>query len=229
MRCHRDFVMNQRVTQPETPGPKRATPRPANGSAARWSDWPKRWMDIAVSLVGLVLCAPVVAISAAWVKFVDGGPVFYHQWRVGRHGWLFRLYKLRTMTTDAESDGLARFARGGDPRILPGCAWMRKSHVDELPQLWNILLGHMSLVGPRPERPEIFEVLRCSMPKIERRLAAKPGLTGLAQVRNGYTNDTLGARKKLAYDLRYLRRRSLRGDLRLLLATVPKVWDQSAM
>ena len=192
-------------------------------------EWPKRAMDTMGSLVGLIVFAPVIAASAAWVKVVDGGPVFYRQWRVGRNGWLFRLYKLRTMTTDAESDGLARFARGDDPRILPGCAWMRKSHVDELPQLWNIFKGQMSLVGPRPERPEIFEILRRSMPKIERRLDAKPGLTGLAQVRNGYTNDTLGARKKQAHDIRYLRRRSFWGDLRLLLATVPKIWDQSAM
>ena len=204
-------------------------PTPADHLAGIRFEWPKRAIDIVASLVGLVVSAPIIAISAAWIKLVDGGPIFYRQWRVGRNGWLFRLYKLRTMTTDAESDGLARFARGGDPRILPGCAWMRKSHVDELPQLWNIFKGQMSLVGPRPERPEIFEILRRSMPKIERRLDAKPGLTGLAQIRNGYTNDTLGARKKQAHDMRYLRRRSLWGDLRLLIGTVPKIWDQSAM
>ena len=133
------------------------------------------------------------------------------------------------MTTDAERDGEAQFACSGDSRVLTGCLWMRKSHVDELPQLWNILKGQMSLVGPRPERPEIIERLRRSMPKIERRLIAKPGLTGLAQIRNGYTSDTTGARKKLAYDLRYLRRRNMWQELLLLLGTVPKVWDQGAM
>jgi len=221
--------MNHSTTSFENRLPRHARPASVGHFTGVRFEWLKRSMDIAASLVGLVALAPVIAISAAWIKWIDGGPVFYRQWRVGHHGWLFRLYKLRTMTTDAERDGLARFAQGGDPRILPGCAWMRKSHVDELPQLWNILKGHMSLVGPRPERPEIFEILRCSMPKIERRLDAKPGLTGMAQVRNGYTNDTTGARKKQAYDLRYLRHRSFGGDLRLLIATVPKIWDQSAM
>lgn len=202
---------------------------PEHEQATQGFEHLKRMTDLVVSLVGLIASIPVLAVSALWIRIIDGPPVFYSQWRVGHDGWLFRLYKLRTMTTDAESDGRARFAHGGDPRILPGCAWIRKSHVDELPQFWNILKGQMSLVGPRPERPEIIEKLRRSMPKIERRLAVKPGLTGLAQVCNGYTNDTLGARRKLAHDLRYLRRRTVWGEIRLLLATIPKVWDQSAM
>ena len=106
---------------------------------------------------------------------------------------------------------------------------MRRSHVDELPQLWNILRGDMSLVGPRPERPEMFEQLRKDIPGIELRLAGRPGLTGLAQVKHGYTNDLAGARRKIAFDLRYLRRRSVFSDLKLLLATFPKVWDQAAL
>ncbi len=189
----------------------------------------KRGFDLAAAVIGLFLCCPLLAISAAWIKLSDGGPVLYSQWRVGRDGWLFRLYKLRTMTPRSEPDGQARFASTGDPRILPGCAWMRKSHVDELPQLWNILKGQMSLVGPRPERPQIVEKLARSMRGFERRLIDKPGLTGLAQVRNGYTNDLAGARKKLAYDLRYLRQRSLRNDLGLVLATIPKVWDRDSL
>ena len=189
----------------------------------------KRVIDVVGASVGLFLFAPALLVSAVWIKLIDGGPIFYHQWRVGHDGWLFRLYKLRTMATDAERDGHARFAHGDDPRILYGCAWMRKSHVDELPQLWNILKGQMSLVGPRPERPEIIERFRQSMPKIERRLTAKPGLTGLAQICNGYTTNTKGARKKLAYDLKYLRHRSIWRELRLLLATIPKIWDQGAM
>lgn len=189
----------------------------------------KRVCDVMISSVFIAVLSPVMLLAAAWIALIHGRPVFYHQWRVGRDGWFFRLYKLRTMTTDAESDGRALFASGSDPRILRGCTWMRKSHVDELPQLWNILKGQMSLIGPRPERPEIIEDLRTSMPKIERRLVVKPGLTGLAQVRNGYTNDTKGARKKLAYDLRYLRHRGIWAEIRLLLATVPKVWDRAAM
>lgn len=189
----------------------------------------KRLLDVVISLIGMLASGPILAASMLWIQLIDGRPVFYRQWRVGHDGWIFCLYKLRTMKRDAESDGRARFAHNGDPRILPGCAWMRKSHVDELPQFWNILKGQMSLVGPRPERPEIIETLRQSMPKIERRLTVKPGLTGLAQVRNGYTNDTLGSRKKLAHDLRYLRRRSIWSECGILLNTIPKIWDQTAM
>ena len=187
----------------------------------------KRTIDIVAALVGLVMLMPVMLLTAAWIRGVDGGPVLYRQWRVGRKGWLFKIYKFRTMSLDAEANG-AQCATNADPRILPGCQWVRKSHVDELPQLINILLGDMSLVGPRPERPEIIEELRVDLPGIERRLAAAPGLTGLAQVRNGYTNDVAGMRRKLAYDLRYLRRRSLVNDVKLILETFPRVWDPTA-
>jgi lipopolysaccharide/colanic/teichoic acid biosynthesis glycosyltransferase len=189
----------------------------------------KRSLDIAGALIGLVLTSPLLLLCAAWIKICDGGPAFYTQWRVGRDGWLFRIYKLRTMVPDAEGHGPARFACAGDDRILPGCRWMRRSHVDELPQLWQILTGQMSLVGPRPERPEIIERLRPTLPGIERRLADRPGLTGLAQVRLGYANTTQGARRKLALDLLYLRRRSIAGELGLVLQTLPKVWDPAAL
>lgn len=189
----------------------------------------KRSLDLVGGLAGLLMVAPILLACAAWIKFVDGGPVFYSQWRVGQDGWLFRIYKLRTMSLAAEACGDARFARSSDPRILRGCKWMRRSHVDELPQLINILLGQMSLVGPRPERPEIMEQLRRDIPGIDKRLATRPGLTGLAQVRNGYTNDVKGTRRKLAYDLQYLRTRSIRNELTLILKTLPCVWDQAAL
>jgi lipopolysaccharide/colanic/teichoic acid biosynthesis glycosyltransferase len=180
-----------------------------------------------MALLGMLLLSPVILLCAAWIKAVDGGPVLYRQWRVGRDGWLFNIYKFRTMSQDAESGGVC-FATDSDPRVLAGCKWMRKSHADELPQLVNILLGQMSLVGPRPERPEIIEQFRGEMPGIERRLAALPGLTGLAQVRNGYSNDLAGMRRKLAYDLRYLRSRSMTQDVTLILETIPRVWDPTA-
>ncbi len=189
----------------------------------------KRSLDLVGGLAGLLLVAPILLACTAWIKCIDGGPVFYSQWRVGRDGWLFRIYKLRTMSLAAEACGDARFARSGDPRILRGCHWMRRSHIDELPQLINILLGQMSLVGPRPERPEIMEQLRRDIPGIDKRLATRPGLTGLAQVRNGYTNDVKGTRRKLAYDLQYLRTRSIRNELALILRTLPCVWDQAAL
>lgn len=187
----------------------------------------KRGMDVAVSVSLLLVLSPLLAFCAAWIVAMGGRPVIYSQWRVGRHGYLFRVHKLRTMRSDAESAG-PRFASDRDPRVLRGCHWMRRSHVDELPQLWNILRGDMSLVGPRPERPEMFETLSRTTPRFERRLAAAPGLTGLAQLRLGYTNNDAGARRKLAWDLRYLRRRSIRRDARLLIQTLPKFWDDTA-
>lgn len=187
----------------------------------------KRALDVISASLGLLLLVPLMLFCAGWIKLADGGPVLYRQWRVGRDGWLFKLYKFRTMSLDAELEG-AQCATNSDPRILRGCQWIRKSHADELPQLVNILLGQMSVVGPRPERPEILEELRGDLPGIERRLAAAPGLTGLAQVRNGYSNDVAGMRRKLAYDLRYLRSRSLIRDVKLILETIPRVWDPAA-
>ena len=189
--------------------------------AGRAYERTKRAIDIAGALVGLILSAPILAFCMAWVRMIDPGPALYRQWRVGRGGWLFRIGKLRTMKLDAEADG-ARFAEDNDPRVLPYCLWMRRSHVDELPQFWNVLLGQMSLVGPRPERPEILERLRSRIPRIDRRLAVPPGLTGLAQILNGYCNDLAGTRRKLACDLRYVRRRSLGRDLLLLIMTVKR-------
>lgn len=189
----------------------------------------KRALDLVAAVVGLVVGGPALALAGLGVKIAHGGPVFYSQWRVGRNGWLFRVFKLRTMGPNAERDGQARFARSNDPRVLPGCRWMRKSHFDELPQLWNILLGQMSLVGPRPERPEVIEMLRPHLPRIEERLAGRPGLTGLAQVRNGYSNDLVGMQQKLTHDLEYLRKQSLWTDLRLILATGLKFWDRGAL
>ncbi len=189
----------------------------------------KRLLDVAAAAIGLLLCTPLLIGSAAWIRWVDGGPVFFSQCRVGRHGRLFLIYKLRTMALHAEQPGDARYAEPNDARVIRGCQWMRKSHVDELPQLWNILRCDMSVVGPRPERPEMYELLGPAMPGFERRLAGLPGLTGLAQVKNGYTNDEQGARRKLALDLKYLKKPSLIGDLKLVFATVPRVWDDTAM
>lgn len=187
----------------------------------------KRTLDVTFALAAMVVALPVMAVCAAWIKLADRGPVLYRQWRVGRDGWLFEVYKLRTMRQDAESRGV-RFAQACDSRVLPGCGWMRRSHVDELPQLFNVLRGEMSLVGPRPERPEVIEQLRADLPNFESRLAGVPGITGLAQVRNGYSNDVNGMKRKLDYDLEYLRRRSVLTDVRLLLETIPKLWDRAA-
>ncbi len=201
----------------------------ASSQAQSLDDIMRRLLDIAGAGIGLMLLFPIMVGCGLWIKVNDPGPVLYRQWRVGRNGWLFPIYKLRTMRLKAERLGETKFASAGDPRILPGCGWMRKSHIDELPQLWNILIGQMTLVGPRPERPEIFDELCNNIPGFARRIIVRPGLTGLAQISNGYNNDLSGMRRKLAYDLRYLRRRSLITDLRLILRTVPRFWDRSAL
>lgn len=187
----------------------------------------KRMLDLFGALLALAVFSPVLIFAAAWVKYADGGPVFYRQWRVGREGKLFKIWKLRTMRIDAEKDG-PRYASNNDPRIVPGCKWMRSSHVDELPQLLNIIRGEMSLVGPRPERPEFIDKVRTDLPAVDRRLAGTPGITGLAQVVNGYTNDLEGMRRKLELDLEYLEQRSIKMDLCLILKTFPRFWDRSA-
>jgi len=132
------------------------------------------------------------------------------------------------MYIDAEAQGQAVKAGANDPRVIPICRWMRRSHIDELPQLLNILHGEMSLVGPRPERPELFEELNRQLPKFEQRLAVKPGLTGLAQIYNGYDTDAASVRRKLDYDLNYIDNMSLNIDLKLLMATFSKFYDQGA-
>ncbi len=188
----------------------------------------KRLLDVSLASMGLLLSAPLLLACAVWIKCRNPGPAFYRQWRVGRNGRLFIIHKLRTMRLDAERGRGAICAAPGDARIIPGCAWMRRSHVDELPQLWNILMGQMSVVGPRPERPEIIRLVASELPDFETRLIVKPGLTGLAQLKNGYANDVNGLRRKLEYDLQYIAAMSSWKDLKLIFQTLPRVWDQAA-
>ncbi|MEZ6055569.1 MAG: sugar transferase [Planctomycetaceae bacterium] len=138
------------------------------------------------------------------------------------YGRLFTLYKFRTMRIDAEKNG-AQFAVAGDSRVTPIGRFLRKSRIDELPQLWNVLKGEMAFVGPRPERPEFIEMLSREIPDYLRRLGLKPGLTGVAQIVNGYDNDIEGFRRKVAFDLQYLQNCCLRNDLKILLRTVSVV------
>jgi len=185
--------------------------------------------DVVAGSVLFLLFLPVMVVCAAMIKIWDpAGPALFTQVRVGLNGRLITVYKLRSMYVDAEKNGKAVWAGKGDPRVIPICRWMRRSHVDELPQLINIVKGEMSLVGPRPERPEMFEKLCREMPNFEERLAVKPGLTGLAQIRNGYDTDIESVRRKLDMDLEYIRTMSLTGDLKLLFATFAKFNDKAA-
>ena len=189
----------------------------------------KELMDVGGALLAVLVFAPVMVVCMLLVKLADWrGPILYRQVRVGLSGKLFTIYKFRTMYVDAESHGNAVLAGKDDPRVIPVCRWMRHSHMDELPQLLNILRGEMSLVGPRPERPEIYNQLSGSLSDFEMRLAVKPGLTGLAQIRNGYDVDMESVGRKLELDLQYIERMSLGLDCRLLFATLTKLHDSGA-
>jgi lipopolysaccharide/colanic/teichoic acid biosynthesis glycosyltransferase len=166
----------------------------------------------------LVPAAPLILVAALLVKLTSRGPVFYAQTRLGLHGQPFRIYKIRTMVVDSEKDG-ACWSVPGDPRITTVGRLLRKTHLDELPQLWNVLKGDMSLVGPRPERPEFVPALELAVLRYRERMLIRPGLTGLAQVQLPPDTDLESVRRKLACDLFYVCHAGLWLDLRLLLTT----------
>ena len=175
--------------------------------------------DVVLAAVLLALAAPVILLSALAVKLTSAGPALYSQIRLGKNGRPFILYKVRTMRHDCEKASGARWSTPGDPRITPVGWFLRKTHLDELPQLWNVLKGDMSLVGPRPERPEFVPALERAVPHYRDRLAVRPGVTGLAQVQLPADTDLDSVRRKLAYDLYYIRYRGFWLDLRLLACT----------
>ena len=178
----------------------------------------KRLIDVLVSIVGLALSLPLLPLVAVTIKLNSRGPVFYSQYRVGLNGSLFRLYKLRTMTTDAEPDHVL-WSGKGDQRVTGVGRLLRKTRLDEMPQLWNILRGQMSMVGPRPERPEFVEQLSRIIPFYSQRHLIKPGLTGWAQTNYGYGSCIEDAVRKLEYDLYYMKHMSVELDLVILLRT----------
>jgi exopolysaccharide biosynthesis polyprenyl glycosylphosphotransferase len=179
----------------------------------------KRLFDILASAAGLILGAPLVLLGALAVKLTSRGPIFYRQLRSGRFGRPFRMTKLRTMRVDAEKDG-AKWSEKDDPRITFVGRFLRRYRIDEIPQLWHVLCGHMSFVGPRPERPEMIAQLAKEMPYYEERLMVQPGLTGWAQVSYPYGATVLDARRKLEYDLYYMKHMSVFLDVFILLDTV---------
>jgi len=177
----------------------------------------KRLFDLVVLLLFAPLWIPVVALLGLYVLIAAGRPVLYRQTRVGRDGVVFRCVKFRTMVRDAEPDGKPRLASEDDDRVVPALRWMRATRADELPQLWNVLKGEMSLVGPRPERPELVAEIVERVPGYVRRSELPPGLTGLAQIHGRYGTD---AEYKLGYDLQYLVTWSLVIDVQILFRTV---------
>jgi sugar transferase (PEP-CTERM system associated) len=183
----------------------------------------KRALDVAVAVVGLVLAAPIMAVVALAVKCTSPGPVFYHQRRVGQHRSEFTLHKFRSMQKDTEAATGAVWARADDVRVTPIGKFLRRSRLDELPQLWNVLRGEMSIVGPRPERPEFITDLTKQIPFYGERHVVKPGLTGWAQVRYRYGASVGDALEKLQYDLFYIKNLSITFDLLIMFATVKTV------
>jgi len=178
----------------------------------------KRPMDMLLAIFGMAVGAPLMLIVAALVKLTSPGPIIYKQVRVGRYGRTFWIYKFRTMRTDAERNG-AVWAKKSDSRVTPIGGLLRKTRFDELPQLWNILRGDMSLVGPRPERPEFVEQLKAQIPHYELRHLVPPGLTGWAQIRFRYGATIADTQRKLAYDLYYVRHCGLAFDFAICLRT----------
>ena len=177
----------------------------------------KRVFDIISSAIGLIVMSPVLFITAFCIKLYDGGPVFYRQVRLTKDGCEFKILKFRSMRVDAEKDGVARLSSGeNDDRITPVGRWVRKCRLDEFPQLWNILKGDMSVVGPRPERPEIAEQYYETMPEFKLRLQVKAGLTGYAQIYGKYNTDPY---EKLEFDLMYINSMNMLTDLKLCFAT----------
>jgi len=178
----------------------------------------KRIFDVVAAAIGLVLSAPLMLLTAIALKLREGGPVLYSQRRVGRGGTTFTLYKFRTMRCDAEADGMA-WCRPNDPRITRIGRFLRRSRIDELPQLWNILKGEMSIVGPRPERPEFVGPLSAVIPFYDERHLIKPGLTGWAQINFSYGASIADTRRKLQLDLYYVKHTSFELDLIIMLRT----------
>ena len=178
----------------------------------------KRLFDLVLVLATAPAWGLVLGLVALYQSVVVGRPLLYRQTRIGARGRSFELVKFRTMTVDAEDDGLgARLAEPDDPRVIRGCRWIRAMRLDELPQIWNVLTGEMSLVGPRPERPELVEAFERDIPGYHRRNELRPGLTGLAQIHGRYHTD---AEYKLGYDLQYLVNWSPVLDLQILFRTV---------
>jgi lipopolysaccharide/colanic/teichoic acid biosynthesis glycosyltransferase len=185
-----------------------------------WERHTKRILDLVVSAFVLIVGLPIWLTVAALVKLTSSGPAIYKQTRTGRHGRPFTMYKFRTMEDGAERHTGPVWAQKGDSRYTPIGPWLRALRIDEVPQLWNVLKGEMSLVGPRPERPFFVEKLAREIPLYSRRHRIQPGITGLAQVKWRYDQDLEDVRQKLKYDLFYIENMSLRMDFQILLQTI---------
>jgi sugar transferase (PEP-CTERM system associated) len=179
----------------------------------------KRGFDLLVSLSFLFLTLPVLAATALLIKLDTRGPIFYRQERVGQHGRPFMLLKFRSMVTDAERDGVPQWAGSGDARVTRVGRVIRQTRIDEIPQVFNVLIGDMSFIGPRPERPFFVQELATKIPYYAERHRVKPGITGWAQINFPYGASIEDAKQKLEYDLYYIKNHSIFLDCIILLQT----------
>lgn len=180
----------------------------------------KRAFDIVASFLGLILLSPIILYVYIRLKRQDDGPVIYRQERIGYKGKKFDILKFRTMTTDSEQDGIPQLAEKDDNRLTPVGKFLREHHLDELPQLWNVLVGDMSFVGPRPERKYFIDKIMIENPDYEKLYQIRPGITSMATIYNGYTDTMEKMLVRLQMDLEYLQKRSLWLDLRIILTTI---------
>jgi lipopolysaccharide/colanic/teichoic acid biosynthesis glycosyltransferase len=197
-----------------------------------------RALNVTIAIVGLICASPLILLIALAVKLTSRGPILYSQSRIGVDrrsrfgktderrvydlgGQPFTMFKFRTMHVNAEADGRAVWAQKMDPRVTVVGRVLRRTRLDELPQLYNVLRGDMNIVGPRPERPTIFANLRQNIPDYPLRQRVKPGITGWAQINQNYDVTMDCVREKVRYDLEYLRRQSIVEDLRIMTMTVP--------
>lgn len=180
----------------------------------------KRLFDILAALLGFTLLGPLMLVTALLVKITSKGPILYSQIRVGKYGKEFRMYKFRSMRVDAEKGTGPVWATKNDNRLSPIGGLIRKVRLDELPQFFNILKGDMSLIGPRPERPKFVEELKQVIPDYEQRLNVQPGLTGLAQVWHRYDENIEDVKKKVIYDLRYIKNMCFAHDFKIAMRTI---------
>jgi lipopolysaccharide/colanic/teichoic acid biosynthesis glycosyltransferase len=184
----------------------------------------KRMIDIIGSVVALIVLFPACLFAVFIIKLCSRGSVIYTQTRVGKGGREFKIYKFRTMHLNAEKETGPVWAKETDKRLIPGGQFLRKAHIDEIPQFINVLKGDMSIVGPRPERPTFVKQLKQAVPDYERRLAVKPGITGLAQVWHCYDETIRDVKKKVKYDLLYIRKICFLTDFLIMLRTVRVVF-----
>ena len=183
----------------------------------------KRAMDIIIATIALIILLPLCILIALLIKITSKGPIFYSQVRSGKNEKFFDIYKFRTMKVDAEKESGPVWAKQKDNRITPIGKFLRKSRIDEIPQFINVLHGQMSVIGPRPERPIFIEKLRSQISDYPKRMSVKPRITGLAQVYHRYDENIADVRKKVKYDILYIKKMSVGTDLRIVVRTMSVV------